>query len=114
MFYDQVQGYPWRLSICFFAGIVIWRKIAFQAPMPDGLLQGLKVGLSRNRSGTVKFIGGASFAKGTWVGIELAGPTVPCLNMAVCTSLLESSVVVRQAPAVMRIRSCVAVMSLQL
>lgn len=47
---------------------------ASTAVLPDWLKEGEFVTVGGNKSGTVRYVGPADFAKGTWVGVELEVP----------------------------------------
>lgn len=47
---------------------------AAAAVLPDWLRDGELVTVGGNKSGTVRYVGPADFAKGTWVGVELEVP----------------------------------------
>uniref|UniRef100_A0A674NYK7 Kinesin family member 13B n=1 Tax=Takifugu rubripes TaxID=31033 RepID=A0A674NYK7_TAKRU len=47
---------------------------AAAAVLPDWLKEGEFVTVGGNKSGTVRYVGPADFAKGTWVGVELEVP----------------------------------------
>lgn len=44
------------------------------AVLPDWLKEGEFVTVGGNKSGTVRYVGPADFAEGTWVGVELEVP----------------------------------------
>ncbi|XP_056621125.1 kinesin-like protein KIF13B [Triplophysa dalaica] len=44
------------------------------APLPDWLKEGEYVTVGTNKTGTVRYVGPADFAKGVWVGVELDVP----------------------------------------
>lgn len=44
------------------------------AALPDWLKEGELVTVGGSKSGTVRYVGPAHFAEGTWVGVELEGP----------------------------------------
>lgn len=47
---------------------------AAAAVLPDWLKEGELVTVGGNKSGTVRYVGPADFAEGTWVGVELEAP----------------------------------------